>query len=323
MGFDPPDGPAGASFAAPRGLGPLPPLRGPDRGGKARRRRGRVRAAVRSGAGGRAAARPDRQRRLRAAGGSRRASSSTPGFLDEEERRAAYAEALALVNPSHMESLSIVLMEAWLEGTPALVAPGSDVLREHAERSGGGLVFDSYESYRDAVDRPARRAGASRAARRGRARVRPRRSTAGRPCGDRFREDCRAARGVIAVHQLLPAAAPGDAVTDQAFAWRDLLARLGPSRRDRRRARASRPARTRCTASTVRASDSSARARSSSATRSGARRPSRALRERERSALVYHNITPGELLRDFNPSLADLCDRGAKALGRLPRRRQR
>ena len=75
------------------------------------------------------------------------------GFVSEEEKRAAYAEALALVNPSHMESLSIVLMEAWLEGTPALVDEGSAVLREHAERSGGALLFDSYESYRDGLDR--------------------------------------------------------------------------------------------------------------------------------------------------------------------------
>ena len=75
------------------------------------------------------------------------------GFVSEDEKRAAYAEALALVNPSHMESLSIVLMEAWLEGTPALVDEGSAVLREHAERSGGALLFDSYESYRDGLDR--------------------------------------------------------------------------------------------------------------------------------------------------------------------------
>jgi glycosyltransferase involved in cell wall biosynthesis len=74
------------------------------------------------------------------------------GFLDEEERRAAYAEALALMNPSELESFSIVLMEAWLEGTPALVATGSDVMREHVERSRGGLTFGSYEEYRDGVD---------------------------------------------------------------------------------------------------------------------------------------------------------------------------
>jgi glycosyltransferase involved in cell wall biosynthesis len=75
------------------------------------------------------------------------------GFLSEKERRAAYADAVALVNPSHMESFSIVLMEAWLEGTPALVAKGSDVLREHAESSGAALTFDSYDTYREGVDR--------------------------------------------------------------------------------------------------------------------------------------------------------------------------
>jgi glycosyltransferase involved in cell wall biosynthesis len=75
------------------------------------------------------------------------------GFLPEEEKRAAYAEALAIVNPSLLESLSIVLMEAWLEGTPALAAAGSDVLRDHCEASGGGILFDSYESFRDGLDR--------------------------------------------------------------------------------------------------------------------------------------------------------------------------
>ena len=75
------------------------------------------------------------------------------GLLSDDERRAAYAEAVALVNPSHLESFSIVVMEAWLEATPVLVAEGSEVLREHAERSGGALTFDSYESYRTALDR--------------------------------------------------------------------------------------------------------------------------------------------------------------------------
>jgi O-antigen biosynthesis protein len=75
------------------------------------------------------------------------------GFLPEAEKRAAYAEAVAIVNPSLLESLSIVLMEAWLEGTPALAAAGSDVLRDHCEASGGGLLFDSYESFRDGLDR--------------------------------------------------------------------------------------------------------------------------------------------------------------------------
>ena len=74
------------------------------------------------------------------------------GFVSDDDRRAAMADSLALVNPSHMESLSIVLMESWLEGTPALVATRSDVMREHVERSRGGFTFDTYEEYRDGVD---------------------------------------------------------------------------------------------------------------------------------------------------------------------------
>lgn len=75
------------------------------------------------------------------------------GFLGEEERRAACAEALAVVNPSRLESLSLVLMEGWLEGTPCLAAAESDVMRDHCRRSGGGFLFHSYESFRDALDR--------------------------------------------------------------------------------------------------------------------------------------------------------------------------
>lgn len=69
------------------------------------------------------------------------------GYVDEDQKRSAYAEALALVNPSEMESLSLVLLEAWREGTPALVAHGSDVMREHCERSGGGVAFRDYPGF--------------------------------------------------------------------------------------------------------------------------------------------------------------------------------
>ena len=72
--------------------------------------------------------------------------------MDEDEKRAAFAQALALVNPSTLESLSLTLLEAWREGTPALVAAGSEVLREHAARSGGALAFGTYEEFRDALD---------------------------------------------------------------------------------------------------------------------------------------------------------------------------
>ena len=75
------------------------------------------------------------------------------GYVDDDAKRAVYAGALALVNPSEMESLSLVLMEAWLEGTPAIVAAGSEVMADHVGRSGGGMTFASYEDFRAAVAR--------------------------------------------------------------------------------------------------------------------------------------------------------------------------
>jgi glycosyltransferase involved in cell wall biosynthesis len=74
------------------------------------------------------------------------------GYLGDDEKRAAHAGALALVNPSEMESLSLVVMESWLEGTPVIVAHGSEVMRDHVERSRGGIAFADYASFRDAVE---------------------------------------------------------------------------------------------------------------------------------------------------------------------------
>ena len=75
------------------------------------------------------------------------------GYVGDGAKRAVYAGALALVNPSEMESLSLVLMEAWLEGTPAIVAAGSEVMADHVGRSGGGMTFASYGDFRAAVTR--------------------------------------------------------------------------------------------------------------------------------------------------------------------------
>ena len=118
------------------------------------------------------------------------------------------------------------------------------------------------------------------------------------------------------IHQVLPAAAPGDAVTGQAFAWQALLAEWGRSgeivaehvhpdmmgavqRLDRAGRRM------------VNAGGLLLRYALWSATAEAA------LRAGGPVALGYHNITPGELLRDFNPGLADLCDRGRAALPRF------
>ena len=152
MGYDEPPGPPAVEFARPRGLDSFVVYAGRIEEGK--RVQIAVEYAVRY-----AAERPNPPKLVLIGSGSYQVPEEADGvavhagFVTEEEKRAAYSEAVALVNPSHMESLSLVLMEAWLEGTPSLVAGGSPVLREHRDRSGGGFVFDSYESYRDALDR--------------------------------------------------------------------------------------------------------------------------------------------------------------------------
>lgn len=151
MGYDPPPGRPPAGFARRHGLGTYLIYAGRIEEGKrvgvaveyavryARERAGAPRLLLI----GRGTYRPPR---------SARGAVVELGFLSDAHKRAAFAEALALVNPSHLESLSLVLLESWLEGTPALVATGSEVMREHVETSGGGRCFASYAEYRDAVD---------------------------------------------------------------------------------------------------------------------------------------------------------------------------
>lgn len=73
------------------------------------------------------------------------------GVVSEGDKRAALAGALALVNASRMESLSLIQLEAWCEGTPCIVDAGSVVMAEHCATSGGGLTFACYEEFSDAV----------------------------------------------------------------------------------------------------------------------------------------------------------------------------
>jgi glycosyltransferase involved in cell wall biosynthesis len=74
------------------------------------------------------------------------------GYLSAQEKHDAYAAADVYVHPSLIESFSIVLMEAWLQGTPALVHADCAVTREAAEMSGGGLAFRDFGEFAAALD---------------------------------------------------------------------------------------------------------------------------------------------------------------------------
>src|SRR5262249_7188521 len=74
------------------------------------------------------------------------------GDVGAQERQDAYAAADVYVHPSVYESFSIVLMEAWLQGTPALVHADCAVTRQAAEASGGGLTFRGFGEFAAALD---------------------------------------------------------------------------------------------------------------------------------------------------------------------------
>ena len=74
------------------------------------------------------------------------------GYLSEEEKRSALAGARAVVCPSPFESLSIVLLEGFALGTPALASARSPVLKDHCVRSQGGLYYSGAQEFSEALD---------------------------------------------------------------------------------------------------------------------------------------------------------------------------
>jgi glycosyltransferase involved in cell wall biosynthesis len=100
----------------------------------------------------------DRNLRLVVAGdGSIDPQASAEGVVDlprlsEAEKRAACAGALAVCQPSVNESFSIVLMESWLQETPALVNARCAVTRHHVTLSNGGFYFNDTLEFAAEVD---------------------------------------------------------------------------------------------------------------------------------------------------------------------------
>ncbi|MBI4384065.1 MAG: glycosyltransferase family 4 protein [Nitrospinae bacterium] len=75
------------------------------------------------------------------------------GFVSEEDKFAAIGGAEVLVNSSFYESFSIVVMEGWSMGVPALVNGRCEVLAGQCKRSSGGLWYGNFEEFRACLDR--------------------------------------------------------------------------------------------------------------------------------------------------------------------------
>jgi glycosyltransferase involved in cell wall biosynthesis len=63
------------------------------------------------------------------------------GFVDDQLREALLSHASLLAVPSPYESLSLVLLEGWNHGVPALVNGRCDVTRGQTRRANGGLFY--------------------------------------------------------------------------------------------------------------------------------------------------------------------------------------
>jgi len=74
------------------------------------------------------------------------------GYVPEQDKHDACAAALAFVQPSVNESLSIVIMESWMAGRPVVVHAGCPVTAHHATRSQGGLAFGTYFEFEEILN---------------------------------------------------------------------------------------------------------------------------------------------------------------------------
>ena len=74
------------------------------------------------------------------------------GYVDEAVREALLANASLLIVPSHYESLSIVLLEAWNHGVPALVNGRCSVLKGQAIRADGALYYKNFDEFARGLD---------------------------------------------------------------------------------------------------------------------------------------------------------------------------
>ncbi len=69
------------------------------------------------------------------------------GFVSEADKFDALAAATVLIMPSLYESLSMIVLEAWLMDTPVLVNGRCEVLKHQCRQSNGGLYYTSYDEF--------------------------------------------------------------------------------------------------------------------------------------------------------------------------------
>lgn len=75
------------------------------------------------------------------------------GFVSERDKFDALQAATAVIQPSRYESLSIIILQAWLVGTAVVVNAHCAVTRQQCQRSNGGLYYSSYDEFTAILNR--------------------------------------------------------------------------------------------------------------------------------------------------------------------------
>lgn len=82
------------------------------------------------------------------AGANAAAAGVVPtGQLSDADRWDAIAGASMVVVPGELESLSLLALESWAVGRPVLSTANSAVMRGHASRAGGALLYSSSDDF--------------------------------------------------------------------------------------------------------------------------------------------------------------------------------
>ena len=75
------------------------------------------------------------------------------GFVSEEEKTAIIRHATVMVNPSRLESLSLLMLEAMQNSVPLLVNGRSRVMKDHCKLSGAALWYNGSRDFRRKLHR--------------------------------------------------------------------------------------------------------------------------------------------------------------------------
>lgn len=75
------------------------------------------------------------------------------GFVSEAEKNAIIRHATVMVNPSEMESLSLLMLEAMHNRIPVLVNGKSEVMKDHCRLSGAALWYRNGQDFRKKLHR--------------------------------------------------------------------------------------------------------------------------------------------------------------------------